>query len=141
MPRGTLRRRANQKNLLADLTLLAEAEREEFADVQVITLKQHVKELALEDALDDFGRHQHIADVSEMHNRVNFLVETKYTSAKEFVLIEEDTIRIGVDKSEINDHAIDYALSLLIQVESFNPGERYEFGSEVNINATGDTQV
>jgi len=141
MPKGTLRRRANQKNLLADLTLLAEAEREEFADVEVITLKQHVKDQALEHALEDFGKHQHIGQVQEIHDRVNFLLETKYTSAKEFVLIEQDKVRIGVDKTEISDHAIDYALSLLIQVESFNPGERYEFGDEVNIDATSDSQI
>ena len=141
MQKGTLRRRANQKNLLANLTLLAEAEQEEFADVQVITLKQHVKDQALEAALDDIGRHQLVGEIQQMHDRVNFWLKTKYTSAKEFVLIEQDAIRIGVDRSEVNDHAIDYALSLLLQVKSFNPGERYEFGDEVNIDATSDTQI
>jgi hypothetical protein len=136
MTKGTLKARAHQKNLLTNLTLLAEAEQEEFADVHVVTLKQHVKDLALEEALDDFGRHQLVGQIQDMHDRVNFLLETKYTSAKEYVLIEQDAVRIGVNKSEIDDHAIDYALSLLIQVESFNPGEKYEFGDEVTIDAS-----
>jgi len=141
MPRGTLRRLANQKNLLANLTLLAESEQEEFADVQVITLKQHVKELALEQALDDFARHGLIVKPEEMYERVNFLLETEYTSAKEFVLVEEDAIRIGVDRPEVNDAAIDYALGLLIQIENFDPGEKREFGDKVKINAPHNSQI
>ncbi len=141
MPRGTLRRLANQKNLLADLTILAESEREEFADVQVITLSQYAKELALEQTLDESDSYGYIENMKELHKRVNFLIETKYTSAKEFVLIEEDAIRIGVNRSEVNDAAVDYALSLLIQVETFNPGERFEFGDKVKINAADNSQI
>lgn len=138
MSRGTLRRLARQKNLLADLTIFAESEQEEFSDVQVITLNQYVKELGLEQALDEFNRHD---SVDELNNRVNFLVETEYTSAKEFVSIEKEVIRIGVDKSEIDDAAIDYALSLLIQVESFSPGQRFEFGKKVKTNASKSSQI
>lgn len=141
MSRGTLRRLARQKNLLTDLTLFAESEQEDFSEVQVITLDQYVKELALEHALNDFGRHQLIVDVDEVHDRVNFLVETEYTSAKEFVSIEEEAIRIGVDRSEIDDAAIDYALSLLIQVENFSPGQRSEFGKKVKTNAAKSSQI
>ena len=141
MPRGTFRRLANQKNLLADLTILAESEREEFADVQVITLSQYAKELALEQTLGESDSSGYIENMKELHKRVNFLIETKYTSAKEFVLIEEDAIRIGVNRSEVNDAAVDYALSLLIQVENFNPGERFEFGDKVKINAADNSQI
>lgn len=134
MPRGTLKRLASQKRLLADLTIFAELEREEFSDVQIITLKQYVNELAHEQALAELDDLMFFGKPEAIIERVNFLIETEYTSVKEFVLIEEDVIRIGVDRSEVNDAAVDYALSLLIQIENFNPGERFEFGDKVKIN-------
>ena len=141
MPRGTLKRRANQKRLLADLTIFAELEREEFSDVQVITLNQYVREFALAQTLTELDDIMFMGKPEAINERVNFLVETKYTSAKEFVFIEEDIIRIGVNRSEVDDAAIDHALSLLIQVENFNPGERFEFGDKVKINAGGNSQI
>lgn len=141
MSRGTLRRLARQKNLLTDLTIFAESEQEEFSDVQIITLNQYVKELALDHALRDFADIMFTGKADAVNDRVNFLVETEYTSAKEFVSIEQEAIRIGVNRSEIDNAAIDYALSLLIQVENFSPGQRSEFGKKVKTNAAKSSQI
>lgn len=121
-----------QKNLLADITIFAELEQEEFSEVQIITLSQHLKELALEQALKDFDRLQKPGNAyRELHEHVNILRETKYTSAKEFVLVTQDSVQVAINKPTIDDDAIDYALSLLLQVSTFNPGDKYEFGKEV----------
>jgi len=134
MPRGTLRRLANQQNLLTDLTIYAESEQERFTDVQVITLAQYQHELALECALQDTKICS--SDASDLDNRVNFLLKTEYAFAKEFVSVETNSIRIGVDFEEINDAAVDYALSLLMTLETFTPGHRSYFGNRVQTNAT-----
>ena len=133
MPRGTLRRLANQQNLLTDLTIYAESEQERFSDVQVITLAQYQEELALEHALHETKICNAASDID---NRVNFLLKTEYTSANEFVSVETNNIRIGVDTEEIDDAAIDYALSLLMQIENFTPGQRFDFGEKVTTHAT-----
>jgi len=132
MLKGTLKKIADQKNLLADLTIFAESEQESFSEVQIITLKQHLKELALEKALNDFDERGKPGNAyRELHEHVNNLRVTEYSSAKEYVLITQDSIQIGVNKSTIDDDAIDYALSLLLRIETFNPGEKYEFGKRV----------
>lgn len=131
MTKGQLKTLANQKNILAELTIFAEAEQEEFTNVEIITLTQHVKDLAIEQAsmeLEDIMFHGKPDAINE---RVNFLIKTEYTSAKEYVLITADSIQIAVNTTLIDDSAIDYALSLLLQVESIQPGEKYEFGERV----------
>ncbi len=130
MSKGQLKTLANQKNLLADLTLFAESEQETFSEVQIITLKQHLKDLAMEQAADEMDCSP-ISCGTILINRYDELVETKYTSAKEYVLITADSITIAVNTTLIDDSAIDYALSLLLQVETIQPGEKYEFGDKV----------
>ena len=130
MSRGQLQTLANQKNLLTELTLFAEAEQETFSEVQIITLKQHLKDLATEQAVDEMNA-SCVNCFTTMINRSDDLVQTKYTSAKEYVLITEDSIEIAVNTTIIDDDAIDYALSLLLQVETIQPGEKYEFGDKV----------
>ncbi len=130
MSKGELKTLANQKNLLADLTIFAESEQESFSEVQIITLKQHLKDLANEQAINEMNAAS-VSCMTVMVNRSDELVETKYTSAKEYVLITENSIEIAVNTTLIDDSAIDYALSLLLQVETIQPGEKYEFGERV----------
>lgn len=132
MSRGKLQSLANQKNLLADLTIFAESEQESFSEVQIITLAEHLKELALEQALNDFDVWKKPGNAfRELHEHVNFLQDTKYTAAKEFVQINQDNVQIAVNKPTIDNSAIDYALSLLLQVESISPGNKHEFGKRI----------
>ena len=130
MSKGELKTLANQKNLLADLTLFAEREQEAFSDVEIITLKQHLRDLASEQACREMDASL-INCLTTVIARVDDLVQTEYTSAKEFIVITQDSIQIGVNKSIIDDNAIDYALSLLLQIETFNPGDKHEFGKRV----------
>ncbi len=126
----TLKKIANQNILLANLTKFAGSEHEAFSDVQIITLKQHLKDLATEQALNEMNASS-VNCYTTMINRSDDLVQTKYTSAKEYVLITENSIEIAVNTTVIDDSAIDYALGLLLQVETLNPGNKYEFGKEV----------
>lgn len=126
MPKGTLGIRARQQKLLSELTLYADAEHEEFAEVQVITLQQRAKDLAFEQIMREVN--VDIEPQQKVQQRVAELAQSEYApSLREFVLIQQDKIRIGIDRDQIDDRAIDYALTLLLHVDSYNPGDLFEF--------------
>lgn len=103
----------------------------EYADVQIITLKQWLYEQACEEAWDKSIRSKNHLDL-----QIKQLLATKYTHAKEFVYISPKGIQVGVNVERVDDHAVDKALVLLTQVDELMSGKekRYEFGNEVRIN-------
>lgn len=125
--RGELRKRARQKNLLTDAIQLAD--NDDFADVQVITLSQHAKERAFERAWKE------CAFPGDVEDYAQHLLETEYTHAKEFVDVSLSGIQVGINVSEIDDHAIDKAIVLLAEAPSLTETKYYEFGEQVKINA------
>ena len=133
MSKGELKKLANQKNILTDITLFAESEKEPFSEVQIITLNEHLNELALEQALNDFKEFPPLSDdplvvEAMLSDHIDNLRWRIYFNAKEYVQVFEDSIQIAVNTPIIDDSAVDYALSLLIQIEKFNPGDKHEFG-------------
>lgn len=125
MTPGELKRRAQQKNLLT--SALFAKDNDKLVDVQVITLQQHLKELAYAEA----WQHPY-TDTSELCERADVLMSTKYHSAKEFVFIENNRIVVGVNADKIDDAAVDYALVLLSQIEKFELGVRTEIGELIH---------
>lgn len=105
-----------------DLVFLAEAEREDFSDIQIVTLYSHCVELA-EEVLQKQGCW-----------KPNVLENQKYLQSvlpqiecQEFVRVLNDRVVVGVDVDTIDDNAVTRALSLLVQVEKFEVGRTYEF--------------
>lgn len=82
-----------------DVVFFAEAEREPFADVQIITL------------------YSHCLNISEEDN-----IPLDQVFAGEFVRVFEDRVVIAIDADTIDDDSIAKALDFLIQVDDFDVG-------------------
>jgi hypothetical protein len=135
IPKGTLKNLAVYKNFLTNLTFAAEREREYFADLQIITLTQHAKELALDKALSCN------IDSDSIKKTIDMLLYTEYTHGREFICVNEDQIQIGVNRLKIDDDAVCYAMSLLTQIETFTPGYFEEFGKRIRIHEFKTQQI
>lgn len=123
-------RMAREKNLLTDLILLGSTEQEHFADVRIVTLHEYAHEMAIKDVLEMGNDVSNIGMIGAT-NEVDELLDTKYSSMKEFVRIYEDHIVIGVNLITIDDNAMNYGLKLLLEVPNLDVGEFWELGDEV----------
>lgn len=126
--RGDLFKKVQQRNW--DVALSFAASQQDFCDVQVITLKQYLYDLAADEA------HNRHVDLNNIDSYIDYLVRTKYYSAREFVLVTHDKITVGINTDKVDDHAVDYAKTLLIQMQSFESGIQQEFGQEIKIYDT-----
>ena len=88
-----------------DLVFLAEAEREPFADVQIITLYSHCLNLAEEMNLPLVAIEQ-----------------------GEQVEVFQDRVQIVVDAETVDDDAVVRGLDLLTLMDNFEVGNKKEFG-------------
>ena len=123
---GELRKRARQKNLLHDLVKIAD--RDVFADVEIVTLKQAAKEAAYHIAWNNQP------DASKVEETATNIMEHTIISMQEFVEVKQDRIKIGLNVSEVNDVAIYKAVGLLLQVGDLTTPKTYQFGKEVIID-------
>ena len=130
MQKGTLFKLAREKNLLTDLILLGASEQEQFADVRIVTLHERAHELATKEVLEMGNDASNVGMVGAT-DEVEELLDTKFSSMKEFVRIYEDHILIGVNLVTIDDNAMNYGLKLLLEVPNLNLGEFWELGEEV----------
>lgn len=98
-------------------------------NVNVTTLYSHCEQEASSKAYEQYIDEKR-QDPNHSPARYYQLVEQlmPHTSSKEFVKIYEDHVEVCVDRDQIDDDAIDYALSLLLQVDTFTVGKRIEFG-------------
>lgn len=106
------------------------SDKDDFADVQVITLKQWLRERAYDRAWNE------CTSPVDVEPLAHHLLTTEFTHAKEFVKISYNLIQVGLNVSEIDDNAIDKAVVLLSEAESLQPGNRYEFGEQVKVHDT-----
>jgi hypothetical protein len=92
--------------------------------VEVVTLHQYIIDLATEKVLTN------ILDINEAEKQINNeLLKPQYRKLKEFVLIDGHKIKIGIKCDIVTDDNIDYAVGLLMTLETIKPG-RYSFGRE-----------
>ena len=133
VPRGELRKRALEKNLLTDAVMMSK--RSDFADVQLITLKQFLRERAYEKAW------QECSSPKDVEARAEYLLATEFTHSSEFVEITKNGIQVGVNLPEIDDNAIDRAVMLLVEAGSLRPGNKYKFGARVKVYDSKHSQT
>lgn len=88
-----------------DVIFLAEAEREPFSDVQIITLYAHCLNLA-----------------EEMNLTLPCIEQA------EQVQVFQDRVLIVVDAETVNDEAVARALDLLTLMDNFDVGTKQEMG-------------
>lgn len=128
--RGELKKRAKADTLLSELTLLAAAEDgiENWTDIEIITLKQHNRDRAT--AL--VWEFHDITDSMDIDSKIHSLMQKdEFNTAREFVEVTENKILVGVHSNIVNDDAIDKALIMLSELETFVPGTIKFFGDTI----------
>lgn len=131
---GELARRLNSYNKLdwPELIFYAEAEREPFANVHVVTLYSHCVNLAIEKMitkLSSQGTSVVDIDITKKQYR-DMLTEIVPTiSAREFVEVHKDRVSVAVNRKTVDDFAVDRALEMIETIDDFTVGTYYEFGS------------
>jgi len=96
---------------------------EDWADIEVITLKQSAKDRAVEELA---GQVFYSLDFSA-EDQINVLARAYMVDAYEFVRFDEDKITIAVDREVVNDEAVNHALHLLMQMDNFESGTTTHF--------------
>ena len=103
-------------------------ENDKTLQVHVITLKAYLAELALERALNE-----QIDDLMQVTNRIQQLLDTELTNAREFVEVTPDYVRVGINCDLIDDDAIMQAFRMMTKLPSFLPGTTIELGQLIQV--------
>ena len=132
MERGTLASRANAFRKITNATLLGSLENEEFTDVEVVTLKQYARDCAHREIMES---NVCVLSYEDLEVKVEDLLEQKYTSAKEFISIEESKIVVGINADKVDQRITDKALLMLVEIEDFTPGTFLTFGDPIDLTS------
>lgn len=124
--RGELRRRALQRNILKEIVFASERPTD-ARDIEIITLKQHLRDQATSEAWDI------TPDPTTVDQTIHTLLKTKFSSAKEFVDIENHHITVGINAMMVDDAAVDKAIMLLIEIEDITKTSYTEFGDAIRL--------
>ena len=130
MERGALAKRANAHNRITNATLLGSIEGEEFRDVEVVTLEQYAKDCAYREIMD---APEYAMSYEDIETQVEDLLERKYHSAKEFIAIGADRITVGINADRVDRRAMDKAMLMLIELETFKQGDHFTFGEPITL--------
>lgn len=128
--RGELKRRSEYQHLWNEGSI-PEAYLQndnETVTIHVVTLRAYLAELASTKAFDEG-----IDDFEKLATRVDELLTTELSDAKEFVEVTDNYIRVGINCNLIDDTAISQALEMVGQLESFKPGTTIQIGQLVHI--------
>lgn len=130
MKRGTLADRANAHNRFTNATLLGSLEGEDFRDVEIVTLKQYARDCAHREILDT---NMVVLSYEDLEIKVQDLVEREYNMGKEFISIEDERILVGLNVDKVDNHAVDKATLMLVEIEEFTSGTFLTFGDPIKL--------
>lgn len=133
VPRGELKQKVQQKNLLIDAMELAE--QSDYCDIRVVTLKQWL----LEQAYDQAWRESSVP--AEIERRAQELTTTKYSCGREFIRISTTGIEVCINVEEVNDKAIDRAIMLLSEIDNLTVEGTFNIGEEIRVYVTTHQQT
>lgn len=134
LPEGELAKRAKKHKIdWPELVFHAAAENEAFDDVEIITLQQHCLDSIIPSAVEYCANENIRGDQDTMiaayiskHNETVLLREFVSTHINPW--LQRRYITVGVNRSKIDDDAVDHALTLLEKIKSFESGDYVEFG-------------
>ena len=106
----------------------------EMQNIQVITLRQHLEDLAAEDAWNQ------TSDITQIDRTIDKLRKLKHNHAKEFIQLDDGKLTIGVNADEIDEESINYALSLLYDLDELRERRRIEFGEDIQIDEVANEE-
>lgn len=124
--KNELQRRAMQRDILQELVFNADTN--ETCDIEVVTLRQHLRDRAMSRAWETDPD-----DITNLNENVERLLRTKYTTSAEFVEVQKNKIKIGIDATTVTDDIIDKALLLLIQVDDITKQQIVTFGEAIQV--------
>lgn len=125
--KGELRRRKEISNLWNNGELTLEVSDEPSVEIRIVTLKAHLSSLAVDRALDRGASLTNIAD------KVREILSTELDSAKEFIEVTPECIRVGINCDLIDDDVIANVWELLGQQDDLSPGTKIELGQLVQV--------
>ena len=117
-----------------DLTFMAEANGEGFAEANIITLRAHYREKVYELAFDRAAKEGVTVDkiFSTVEDYAIDIMREGSVKVQPFVEVFDSYITICIDTPRIDDEAVQNALNMLLEVDDLTPGKRYELGSAVS---------
>jgi hypothetical protein len=105
-----------------ELVFTAEAGREWFEDVTIVTLKSEYLERAYDKAWEQ------IDDIDSLDNQVKMIMNSGDIIVKEYIKIGEDySVRVCIDRDEITDNVVDEVLDILADI-GIKPKSYHNFG-------------
>lgn len=100
---------------------------EPFVDIKIVTLKAHLSSMAIDRALEGG------ATLKNINEKVDVILSTELSSAKEFIEVTPNEIRIGINCDLIDQDVITDVWELLSRQEDLSPGTRIELGQLVQV--------
>ena len=112
-----------------ELVFEAEAEREWFEDVTVITLQSEYLDRIYDEAW------QQAEAIEGLDERAKTIMNSGRVHVREYIQIGEDfKVKVCIDRVEITDEVVEEVLDLLIEV-GISPNARLEFGEKKTFTA------
>lgn len=130
--RGELKRRMdvshlwNNGELVLDKPEVSQGE-EPFVEIQIVTLKAHLSSIAIDRAIERG------ATLTNLSDRVDVILRTELSSAKEFIDVTPNRIRVGINRDVIDNDAIADVWELLSRQYDLSPGTKIELGQLVQV--------
>jgi len=107
-----------------DLIFLAEAEKECFEEVTIVTLKSQYQTAVYDRAWEQ-------ADSLEgLNSRARSIMNSKTIHVQEYIKVNDNSsIEVCVDQNEITDQVVDEVLDMLTEV-GITPNTQFDFGEK-----------
>ena len=117
-----------------DLTFMAEANGEGFAEANIVTLRAHYREKVYEMAFDRAAKEGVTVDkiFSTVEDYAIDIMRKGTVKVQPFVEVFDSYITICIDEPKVDDEAVQKALNMLLEVDELTPGKRYDLGSAVS---------
>ncbi|MDE1830561.1 MAG: hypothetical protein KGI25_09580 [Thaumarchaeota archaeon] len=100
---------------------------EPFVEIQIVTLKAHLSSLAVDRALERG------ATLANLSNKVDSILGTELNSAKEFIDVTLERIRVGINCDVIDNDVIANVWEILSRQHDLSPGTKIELGQLVQV--------
>lgn len=116
----------NNGEVILDKPEVSEGE-EPFIEIQILTLKAYLSALAIDRAIERG------ATLTNLNEHVDSILSTELNSAKEFIEVSPDHIRVGINCDSIDDKVIADVWELLSRQKDLSPGTKIELGQLVQV--------
>jgi hypothetical protein len=129
--RGELKRKAADHKLWNEGVILETPHVNEgdepFIEIQIITLKAYLQSQAIDLALERG------ASLATLDESVSKILTSELNTAKEFIEVTPDYIRVGINCDLIDDKVITDVWDLLSCYNNLVPGTKLELGQSVHV--------